>query len=842
MPEIIDSQKCVLFGKARFQLMTPRILRMEWAEDTHFEDSPTFTCMNRKLSCPDFGVKTGPRRITLSAPHFTLEYTDDGRSFHRNNLAIRFNHKGKSAKWHPDKKDTGNLGGTLPTLDMVAGKRAKLQNGLISKSGWSLVDDSNLAVLDMDEDGRYWPRERTEGKRQDLYFIYCGLDFIETIREAAKVFGDQPLIPRYALGYWWSRYWAYTDTELEELVRQFNERAIPLDVLVIDMDWHLQGWTGYTFDPAYFPDPADFFKWLKSQDIKITLNLHPADGVLVHEEKFREFAEALGTRPEDGTIPFQPVKKEYIKTYFELLHHPHEEIGVDFWWMDWQQGEKTGIKGLRPLPWLNYLHWEDMRTRREGERPMIFSRYGGVGFGKYPVGFSGDTFSLWDSLAFQPEFTATAANVLFGYWSHDIGGHMGGNLDPELYTRWIQFGVFSPILRTHTNKNPISERRIFAYPEPWAERMRNAFLLRYEMVPYIYGELKAMEGSGLSLCLPCYYHHPEDEKAYQFPNQYYFGSKMIVAPIVQPADNTLKTTEHRFWLPSGEWFDLSTGEKIQGDKVHTRRYLGEEIPRFVRCGTVIPFQSDCMRLREGSYEKIGFSFYPGASAEGTLYEDDGITTGHLDGGFSLLKAEYQEGETRRTITLHPSEGSFNGFEPLREVELRLPVAVPPREILFDKKKLKWNRHIGEQAKGWSYSGEKVCTIIRLGRIDLRKEHVLVLEDDASFRREDAFGLEGCLRRLREATSLTGAHISWEASWDQDARAHRDRVAIAQTGSMLSRTPGEWDRLIAGLHANSADLAERIDAMWNHTKSNEMYKALQFAVPLTKEAYQLLDFS
>jgi alpha-glucosidase (family GH31 glycosyl hydrolase) len=126
---------------------------------------------------------------------------------------------------------------------------------------------------------------------------------------------------------------------------------------------------------------------------------------------------------------------------------------VDFWWLDWQQWSTTNIPGMSPTMWLNYVHYTDME--RQGKvRPLIFHRWGGLGNHRYPIGFSGDVVSVWKSLVFQPYFTATAANVGCAYWSHDIGGHMPGPISAELFTRWLQFGAFSPILRTHTPRTP----------------------------------------------------------------------------------------------------------------------------------------------------------------------------------------------------------------------------------------------------------------------------------------------------------------------------------------------------------------------------------------------------
>ena len=139
-----------------------------------------------------------------------------------------------------------------------------------------------------------------------------------------------------------------------------------------------------------------------------------------------------------------------------------EDEGVDFWWLDWQQGTNTKVEGLDPLWMLNHYHFLD--SAREGKRPMTFSRYAGVGSHRYPVGFSGDTVISWESLAFQPYFTNTASNIGYGWWSHDIGGHMQGTRDDELEARWYQYGVFAPINRLHSTQNE------YIVKEPWRFR------------------------------------------------------------------------------------------------------------------------------------------------------------------------------------------------------------------------------------------------------------------------------------------------------------------------------------------------------------------------------------
>ena len=229
-----------------------------------------------------------------------------------------------------------------------------------------------------------------------------------------------------------------------------------------------------SWNKTLFPDPEDFLAKIHAEGLKTTLNLHPASGIEPWEKAYPAMARAMGIDPATRKyVPFNITDKKFATNYMDLVHHPLEKQGIDFWWLDWQQEQKTEMPGVMPTWWLNYVHFTDQQ--REGKRPLLFHRWGGLGNHRYQIGFSGDTVSVWDSLAFQPWFTATAANVGYAYWSHDIGGHMPGAVDPELFTRWVEFGAFSPILRTHTTKNPASERRVWAYPEPYSSVLRSTF-------------------------------------------------------------------------------------------------------------------------------------------------------------------------------------------------------------------------------------------------------------------------------------------------------------------------------------------------------------------------------
>ena len=228
-----------------------------------------------------------------------------------------------------------------------------------------------------------WVAPRHEGRRSDLYLFAFGRDHHACLQTAATLFGHMPLPPRYSFGYWYSKYWAYTDHEIVELAQAHRRMDIPLDVMVIDMDWHELGWTGYTWNRDYFPDPEDCLQQLHGLGCQVTLNLHPADGVGPHERCYASMAEAMQVdAASKARILFDCTDPVYMANYFLHLHHPHEDMGVDFWWMDWQQGSHSRMVGLDPLPWLNHLHWQDQLRASNNKRPMYFSRYGGIGAGR----------------------------------------------------------------------------------------------------------------------------------------------------------------------------------------------------------------------------------------------------------------------------------------------------------------------------------------------------------------------------------------------------------------------------------------------------------------------------
>ena len=815
---VADPAAVVIVGKARFSVLTPQLIRMEWAADGKFEDHPSLVFLNRRLSVPKFTktpafVSGKNQNFELKTNSLSLYYMASGSSdtgkFDDRNLRIEFTLNGQTVTWRPGADDKGNLQGTTRTLDGAIGSKTRepIDPGLVSRDGWTLVDDSARPLFDSD-DFRFqrgeqspwpWVIQRPQGDRQDWYFFGYGHNYKQALTDFTRVAGRIPLPPRFAFGTWWSRYWAYSDQEFQDLVRGFRENDVPLDVLVIDMDWHLTfhqnwfsqqndqsghrlGWSGYTWNKLLFPDPDAFLKKIKSEGLKTTLNLHPASGVQPHEEAYPEMAQRMGIDPATKKyVPFDITNKKFAENYFDVLHHPLEKRGIDFWWLDWQQESKTSTAGVNPTWWLNYVHFTDQE--REGKRPLLFHRWGGLGNHRYQIGFSGDTVSVWESLAFQPWFTATSANVGYAYWSHDIGGHMPGAVDPELYTRWIQFGTFSPILRTHTTKNPDSERRIWAYAEPYADIMRDQFHLRYALIPYIYTEARRTYDTGVAFLRPLYYDWPEAEQAYKSKNEYLFGDNMLVAPVTSPIDSSTGLASETIWLPEGEWIEWSTGRHFTGPIETTCKFSIRETPVFVRAGAIIPMAPKMSYTAEKPVDPLIVTVFPLGSAgksSYTLYEDSSKGRDYQIGKAAWTDLSATEANGDLTVTISGVRGSYAGMPAERGYEIRLPGDWPPRMVSISSPAL---AHVDQQKPQWRYDGNTLTTVITTPRIPVTSSIVVRVGRSPymTARRSQLDGFAGAMTRLREA--YDSLNQTWPLGWSPD-----ELIDAMQSGDRLSYHP------------------------------------------------------
>lgn len=605
----------------RLTVLTKQLIRLEYSENGYFEDGQTQIVQNRQFDLPDFEVIEREDQLEIITDSVHVHYKKGPFSAMNLFIDARNNYSAYGNRWYYG-ETYETLKGTTQTLDHIDGA-TELEEGIISKNGFAVLDDSESFLLN---DGEPVLRPN---KEIDLYFFGHGRDYLGALKDFYHLTGSTPLLPRYALGNWWSRFWKYSEESYLELMERFEAEGVPLAVSVIDMDWHLtdiparfgSGWTGYSWNEELFPVPERFMQKLHDKGLKVTLNVHPADGIRAFETVYPQVAERMGLNQElEQPALFNISDPTFREAYFKDVHHELEKQGVDFWWIDWQQGIKGKMAEIDPLWLLNYYHYQDIAKKNEND--IILSRYAGPGSHRYPVGFSGDTIITWDSLAFQPYFTSTASNIGYTWWSHDIGGHMNGYHDEELALRWVQLGVFSPINRLHSSTSLFSGKEPWGYSNQTCQVMKRFLHLRHELLPYLYTSNVRTHEDGLPLVTPMYYHYPMEENSYQVPNQYFFGTELMIAPITEKTAGRFKTAKTTVWLPKGTWYDFFTDVKYEGDiQLNVYRKI-DTMPIFVKEGGIVPLDSQPELTGTRLPEIIDWHIFPGASNSFELVEDD----------------------------------------------------------------------------------------------------------------------------------------------------------------------------------------------------------------------------
>lgn len=821
-----DTKAVVVCGNARFTVLTDRLIRMEWAENGEFEDNATLGIVNRNLPVPAFKTVRSGKGVTIKTSALTLSYKGTGK-FDEKNLSATFVMNGKKVTWRPGMSDEANLLGTARTLDRFAGDETidPYDKGVVSRDGWAVIDESERHLLvPVEADWKYWVAERPAGQRQDLYLFAYGHDYTAAVRDFTKVSGKIPMPPKYAFGYWWCRYWMYSDTEVRDIIKHFHDFNMPMDVFIIDMDWHYTwgygknnrvrdaagerlGWTGYTWDTSLFPDSKGLLQEMLADHVQTSLNLHPASGLQPFEKPYKAFREDYLARTNDYDgpkgyvddkgndvyVPFRASQMEWMDAYFNSVIHPLEQEGVSFWWLDWQQfKESKYVGGLSNTFWLNYTFFNDMvrQSASQGKmakRPMIYHRWGGIGSHRYQVGFSGDTFATWKVLGALPYFTYTASNVGYCYWGHDIGGHMQPKgvkeTDPELYTRWMQSGVFTPIYKSHSTKDMTMEKRFWMFPD-YFDAMRESIRLRYDLAPYIYTAAREAYDEGLGLSRPLYYVYPEVEKAYTEKEEFFFGRDILATTVCKPADKVTRLAERSMWFPAGNnWFDMATGKMYQGGTDQVLSYTVDENPWFVPEGAVITLSGEkIMNLQETSNE-LRLRVAPGLGTfETSVYEDDGASQAY--------DTDYATTAIRKTTTadcvkvvVDPRKGTYAGAPATRKVSVELECAAAPSKVL-----------VNGVETAYRFDGQALRVIVEAPEMEASQTLTFEIATTFPFVNGER-AMIGRVRTLSEEGKMAYCRAS------SNADVPFEFVKFSNAGGIISARPTEAEKILRGMNVN-----------------------------------------
>jgi alpha-glucosidase (family GH31 glycosyl hydrolase) len=637
---------------------------MVYSPSKLFSPYPSLLMDNKLPKIIRCSVKRKGKNLTVKTANLLLRYQDNGRPFNSTNLSIKFIHGDYWntfwKTWTPGTEEKENLGSVVRSLDAWGFHADRPDRhpvkGILGKDGFHILKDEAQVYWNTKDK---WPEKYSEKGVFDWYFFCYGTNFKTGLKDFINVFGPIPMVPRWAFGLWFSRWYAYTDKQFLAIAKRFKKEKIPLDVMVMDTDWRKAVWGGFDWNRKYFPKPRQALKTLKRMGLKITLNDHPGynncDPLPPGDTKIGKLEKIYKERPFEGSYACNWSRKSDVRIWKRICLSPVFDDGMDFWWIDgWA---KSAFPGSDSQNWLN-RHYFELCEEKTKKRGFILSRWGGVGSHRYPVQFSGDTKSDWPTLAFQIAFTACSGNLGAAYWSHDIGGFYGNEpLPDELFIRWFQFGALSPVLRLHCHFS--GNREPWQFKKATLNHFRETVHFRYALAPYLYTLAHDAHINGIPIVRPMYLEDTMEEKAYKYKYQYFLGRDLLVMPAHGPIEKGAKVFKKAVYFPEGEWINIRTGEQVMGGYVGFLDIPLYEIPVYVRRGAVIPCQAVPENLKK-PVSDIHLDIYPGNGASASIYEDDGESKDYLRGRCrqSRVNVKKHKGVIDISLTL---KGAYQGM-------------------------------------------------------------------------------------------------------------------------------------------------------------------------------------
>ena len=554
-----------------------------------------------------------------------------------------------------------------------------------SIKGYALYWD-NYATTTFTDNAEGMTFDSEVGDLCDYYFVYGG-NMDGVIGEWRALTGQAPLFPLWSFGFHQSRERYVSQDELVDVVRKYRELQVPLDGIV--QDWRYWGedhvnWNAIEFRNPLFPEPERMLREVHDLNAHAMISVWPSFGPTT--APFKDFQkENLLMRHETfpqniGVKVYDAYHPRAREIYWKHMNEKMFSIGMDSWWLDATEPEHSPIVD-EDYNYMTYLGsfrkvrnafplvsvggvYEHQRATTQDKRVFILTRSAFAGQQRYGAqSWSGDVIADWNVLAAQIPAALNFTLSGIPYWNSDIGGfytdkhYPGGNQNPEyqqLYVRWMQFAVFSGMMRSHGTNTP---REIFQFGtkgQPVFDAQAEAIRLRYSLIPYIYSTAWQITSEAGSLMRPLFADFLQDKECTEIQDEFLFGKSFLVAPIISPENN------RKVYLPAGsQWVDFWTGETLKGGQSIKAEAPLNRIPVYVKAGTVLPIGPTVQYAQEKSWDNLQLRVYPGADGEFVLYEDEADNYNYECRQYSTIRMTWND--KKRELTLHPRRGSYSGM-------------------------------------------------------------------------------------------------------------------------------------------------------------------------------------
>lgn len=636
--------------KYRISVLTERLVRLEYSESGIFLDEPTELVWYRNFKKPEFTVEENDHTLKITTKYFELFYKKE-RPFYAGKFSPASNLKisliGNDKAWfykHPEVRNYDAI--------VYRNKNSLVkEKGMYSQEGFTSIDDSDSYIIL--ENGEFRKREE---KCIDTYVFMYNKDFYFCLSDYFALTSYPSLIPRYALGNWWCKNDTYDEIGLTRLVKRFEDNDVPISVLMINLLDQNKSLTDVYKEPKLISD------YLKSKGVKLAYTLKDYKSFNPKDKDFDLLKEYLEV-DNKGNIPFNILNPKVVDAYLKLIIHPLNNFGVDIYALN-----DFNINDLHRLNILKHYLYTDMFLYKN-KRPLISALNTTIAPHRYPILYSGRSIVSWKSLKEMLEFNVSASNRGISFWSHDIGGTSGGIEDNELFTRYVQLGTFSPILRLGSDKGKYYKREPLEWGVKTSLITSDYLRLRYKLIPYIYTEAYKYFKYGKPLIEPLYYRYPNlyDDPLFKF--EYFFGTSFLISPIYNKKDYIMNRVIHKIFIPDGIWYDFFNGKKYTGNKKYVSFYKDEEYPVFVKAGAIIPLSNN--KFNSTSVPKrLEIAVFPGDNNTYSIYEDDGETNNYQSGEYMITNIEFLYKKNNYSLTLLPVGGRAGVLPKTRDYKIR----------------------------------------------------------------------------------------------------------------------------------------------------------------------------
>lgn len=605
-----------------------------------------------------------------------------------------------------------------------------------STKGYGLYWDNYSGTVFQDSLGRAVFTSEI-GDNIDYYFL-AGNKPDDVVRRYRELTGHVPMLPLWSFGYLQSRERYRSQEELIAVVGRYRQLGVPLDGII--QDWQYWGedkldWNGAAFNHPRFPEPKKMIDSVHKQHARLLISVWPSFGS--HTSIYRELEKGKMLYP-FLTYPVSPQVKVYDafhpearKIYWKYLNDNLFSAGIDGWWLDATEpvqkevstavqngpelaykdridspaGISTYLGSFRrmgnafPLMTVEGVYEGQRGSSGVSKRPLILTRSAFAGQQRTgSVLWSGDIQASWLTLKKQVPLGLNLSLTGMPYWNSDIGGfftsknYPEGIRDPtyaELYIRWLQFAVFTGMMRSHGTNTP---REIYQFGQPGDlvfDILRKYIGLRYRLLPYIYSSAWSVSSQALSLMRPLVMAYPEDRNGWELGTEYLFGPSLLVAPVTDSlfargatALDLKRTLPKEVYLPHGEWIDFWTNRRLTGGKKIIRHVSLDEIPVFVKAGSIVPFAEEAPYASIKHFQSMEIRVYPGRNTSYVLYEDEGDGFDYLKGGYSLIRFTWNE--ARKELLIGDRTGDFNSMVPERQFKVSIKgTNLPSKTIRYN---------------------------------------------------------------------------------------------------------------------------------------------------------------